>query len=498
MRLLSLTLRPYGAYREEAPLRLDPSKRLHIIYGLNESGKTTRRDAITDLLFNFKPTTAYAFAYEMSALRIAASLEVEGDVREIERRKGRTDTLRDASGAPIPEAFMRAMLGGVDRETFRTRFSFGAAELEKGSELLLSSGGDLGYSLYGAALGGADARAVLGALERETETLFKPRGQTMPLNAALSRYTQAVKRVQDLSHPASDLRDIEERTERISQRLREVNAEQGATQQRVAHLQAIVGVIEQYQAYQELQRVIADTRELPRVPDEALDDIRALDERAGELERAERTAREACERIDQHPLHIDEKVLSAATEIDALAADLNGIEKKTTEVRENRVEERARAKAEEYRFLRDRYWPDINDTTLSQRKPERRIFVQAQKAANDHTALLAANVTAWRAISRLPRLRRIRARSSKRWKRRARLAVPWMKRSRSANSRSAPTAKHCIDAYARYVFLPTARRTSRIAHCRSVRKSRKPTRANARYGDARKRCANSALAPRKC
>jgi uncharacterized protein YhaN len=394
VRLLSLALRPYGAYREETPISLDPSKRFHILYGLNESGKTTRRAAITDLLFGFEHRTDYDFAYEKNALRVRAVVDFDGEVHEIERRKGRSDTLRDSTGVPISDEKMRAWLGGISRESFLTRFSFGAKELEKGRELLLSAGGNVGYSLYGAALGGADARAVLAELGNEADALFKPRGQTMPINVALARYTHLNKHLRESLHLPEELHELEAKIERIVENLRELDGKQGLAQQRLARVEAIVSVIAEHEKYRELCRVIEEARARDRVPDEALDAVCIAVGEACALERREHAAREARERIDREPLVIDELVLGRALEIESIATELGVLEKNLEEVRGNRIEERARRNAERYRSLRDQYWPNLEDTALAEREPGRKVVAQARKLANEHAALIASHVAA--------------------------------------------------------------------------------------------------------
>jgi len=389
-----LALRPYGAYREETPISLDPSKRFHILYGLNESGKTTRRAAITDLFFGFEHRTDYDFAYERNALRVCATIEVDGEVHEIERRKGRSDTLRDSSGVPISDEKMRTWLGGISRETFLTRFSFGAKELEKGRELLLSSGGNVGYSLYGAALGGADARAVLTELGNDADALFKPRGQTMPINAALARYTHFNKHLRESLHLPEELRELETKMERIAESLRELDGKQGAAQQRLARVEAIVSVIAEHEMHRELCRVIEEARARDSVPDEALDALRTAVEEACTLEQRERVVREARERIDREPLVIDELVLGRVLEIESIVTELGVLEKNLEEVRSNRIEERARRNAERYSSLRDQYWPNLEDTALAEREPGRKVVAQARKLANEHAALIASHVAA--------------------------------------------------------------------------------------------------------
>ena len=43
---------------------------LHVVYGTNESGKTTALSAIGDLLYGFPGQTPYGFRHDQRALRV--------------------------------------------------------------------------------------------------------------------------------------------------------------------------------------------------------------------------------------------------------------------------------------------------------------------------------------------------------------------------------------------------------------------------------------------
>ena len=134
MILERLDLRAFGRFTD---VSLDLSAgphRFHVVYGPNESGKSTSLRAITSLLYGMTDRTSDNYVHELRSMRIGGKLVGEhGEVLECNRRRGRKDTLRDANDqAAIAESKMAEMLSGIDRETFQHRFGLSHDELVRG------------------------------------------------------------------------------------------------------------------------------------------------------------------------------------------------------------------------------------------------------------------------------------------------------------------------------------------------------------------------------
>ncbi len=193
MRLRRLTLERYGAFRD-AVIDLDPKARLHIIVGPNESGKTTRRHAIADLLFGFEHRSAYSFACDPASLRVGGIIETKDARYSVSRLKRRSRSLIDSDGNPLDEAMAAAWSGGLDRARYLTLGSISHNELVRGASMLLEDETTVQTALFGAALGGFPARKVLDELAEKANELFAPRASKPKLNAALSDFSAAAKR----------------------------------------------------------------------------------------------------------------------------------------------------------------------------------------------------------------------------------------------------------------------------------------------------------------
>src|ERR1700712_5198120 len=195
MKLRQLDLRAFGSLRDVQLDFSDETPRLQVIYGPNEAGKSTALRALSGLFFGIPNNTRDAHSVRPAELRVGALLcDAEGRERYVLRRKGRKDTLRsqDDKTALAPEE-AQWVTTGMHASTFETQFGLTFETLHRGAEELLGNGGDLGQSLFAAAVSGGQVRRVLESLEQEADALYRPKGSKMLLNAAIAKFELAKK-----------------------------------------------------------------------------------------------------------------------------------------------------------------------------------------------------------------------------------------------------------------------------------------------------------------
>ena len=205
MRIARLDLARYGRFSDYViDFGAAPSdgSDFHIVYGLNEAGKSTAAAAILDLLFGIEKQSAYGAPevrtnwHAYSAMRIGARLELAGGAHEVARIKRDKHSLVDADNRPLDETLIRAELAGVDRAAFRMMFSLDDESLEKGGEAILESRGDLGQLLFSASAGLAEMSGRLDGLREMADRFFRPRAKTTEL-AEKKRALEALKEERD-------------------------------------------------------------------------------------------------------------------------------------------------------------------------------------------------------------------------------------------------------------------------------------------------------------
>ncbi len=128
MRLARLDLRAFGPFTGVSlDLSAGAPGGLHVVFGLNEAGKSSALRAVRDLLYGFEHRTGDAHLHRSEDLRLGGLLEGPEGLMYIQRVKRRKDSLLDEHDAPLDEARLRKFLGGVDRDTFTRSFGLGHA-----------------------------------------------------------------------------------------------------------------------------------------------------------------------------------------------------------------------------------------------------------------------------------------------------------------------------------------------------------------------------------
>lgn len=200
MKFSKLYLKAFGPYTERLIDFESSPGSLHIVYGLNEAGKSSMLRAIRALLYGIEEKTRDNFLHENSTLRIGGVLVAEGHRRlAIMRRKGRKSTVRewngttgpDCEGSVIDDSTLSEFLGGLDKEQFGLLFGIDRDELIRGGNEILEGEGEVGESLFEAGAGLVGLRKLRGALEAEAAALFAPKASKPVINEAVSTYEEA-------------------------------------------------------------------------------------------------------------------------------------------------------------------------------------------------------------------------------------------------------------------------------------------------------------------
>lgn len=289
----------------------------HMVFGPNEAGKSSALRGVHDLLFGFPERTQDAHVHPNPDLRIAATLASE-DGRElhVQRLKRRKDALRDAHDAPIDEALLSSLLGGVDAALFERLFGLDHERLHKAGEALLRDQGDVGESLFDAGSGGRGIRSVLQDLEQEADGIFKGRSSKASLNVLLESYKESKTATRDaLVSPEKwqaqreSLEAERARLVELGERRKQLREESNAK----SRLDAVLGPIAQRNALREKLDALGT---VPLLPPDATEQRqraqRTLDEAAHERVRLERDAHKKRERLAE--LVVPEKLLGVSAE----------------------------------------------------------------------------------------------------------------------------------------------------------------------------------------
>lgn len=213
MKIQQLELVAFGRFKN-THLNFHQAPNFNVIYGANETGKSTTLRALNALFFGFPERTTDAFLHNNDQLRVGAQLlNGSAEVLYCYRRKGRKNTLLDPKNQPLDENLMQTLLGGLTETQFNALFSIDHSRLVQGGEDLLSGGGDVGETLFEAGSGTFKLHQVLNDLDKEAADLFKARASKPKLNQTIKAYKEASQRMKNASLPANKWKEHATRLE---------------------------------------------------------------------------------------------------------------------------------------------------------------------------------------------------------------------------------------------------------------------------------------------
>ena len=226
MRILRLDLLRFGCFTNLSLDLADGHADLHVIYGRNESGKSSALRALEAWLFGFEDRTPDNFIHSYGQMRVGGRLKDASGELTFRRRKARKQTILDEDEKPLPDDALAPFLRGVTRDQFRLMFGLGHQGLVEGGREILRGGGEVGQALVSAGMGGAQVRALLKQLEEDAGALYKAGGSNPPINQLLGSY-----------------RDTKDKRDKASLSSRDWKAHDDALQQAQAGLQRVVAEI---------------------------------------------------------------------------------------------------------------------------------------------------------------------------------------------------------------------------------------------------------------
>lgn len=270
MILERIDLKAFGRFTNVSlDLSAEPH-RFHLIYGPNESGKSTTLRAITSLLFGMSHRTDDNYLHPNTKMRVGGRIVgAGGEVLECVRRRGRKNTLRDADdNEVIDDQRLDAMLGGVTQDAFLTRFGLSHEELVRGGSEILAGGGELGHLLFAAGAGIGRLRQVSAELEELSGKLFNPRGKKDRINQAVREIDELRRQRREAELPPDEfltrrrhLDQARSEAERLSETLQRSGAE-------LARLRALSQALPLVPQWRSATEQLAQLESVPLLDDE--------------------------------------------------------------------------------------------------------------------------------------------------------------------------------------------------------------------------------------
>lgn len=212
MNIEQINLIAFGPFTN-AQIDLSQSKTgLHVIYGPNESGKSSSLRALRQLFYGIPTQSSDNFLHANNNMRIGGRLCDSADQSlSVIRRKGRAKTLLNAiDETPIEESVIVSLLNGITQSSFESMFCLHHADLISGGVSLCTGQGDLGQILFSAGSGNSNIQSVLKKLDEEMSSLFLAGGSKPQINSSLSDLKELQRQLRDAEVSAPDWEKIDD------------------------------------------------------------------------------------------------------------------------------------------------------------------------------------------------------------------------------------------------------------------------------------------------
>jgi len=251
MEIRRIEIAGFGKFSQQV---FELSAGLQVIYGDNESGKSTLRAFILGMLFGFPTRRHLIDRYEPKATsQYGGSLDlfVAGQTYRLTRLGDQpAELINVATGDPQPLTLLERWLAPYDENRYKQLFTFNQAEL---TALKTLSATDLNTQLQQiGTLDSSQWRSTAADLRASADELYKPRGRKPALNQALQQY-------QTLKQNLQTARDHYATYEHLQVTVQQLQTQQTQLQQQLSQANdaqpKLANLRNQWPVYQQLQQL---------------------------------------------------------------------------------------------------------------------------------------------------------------------------------------------------------------------------------------------------
>ncbi|NTV05885.1 MAG: AAA family ATPase, partial [Chlorobiaceae bacterium] len=229
MKIKRLELKAFGPFSGQFLDFSSSFPALHIVYGLNEAGKSSAMRALQALFFGFPQRTGDNFIHQNQQLLVGGCLEgADGHEHTFFRRKRSVKDLFDQFDNPIEPSALTPFLHGIEKELFLALYGINHETLVMGGQGILDQQGEVGKALFAAGAGLASLKPVIDELEQEGDSLFTPKSSVRTINEALAHHRELLRQSKEATLSG---REWEEHQQALDEALKTLAEKQKKKQQ---------------------------------------------------------------------------------------------------------------------------------------------------------------------------------------------------------------------------------------------------------------------------
>lgn len=371
MKIRRLDLLSFGPFTNRSLDLSAGNPGLHVILGPNEAGKSSTLRALKAWLFGIDARSPDNFIHDYKQLRVGGIIETaEGQQICCIRRKGNKDTLLDASTEePIGDNVLSNLLPGLDEKLFSQLHGIDYQGLVQGGQAILDQSGDIGKSLFGAALGSKGKADLLGELAAEADKLFRARGQNQIINAAAANLKEARRQERQESVSVRNWKDLQKALKEAEQEITRIDNELAAARRSKSKLERFNRVAAPLSERRELLNLLADQAQVVMLPEDFGSRRQTAIDRLAQAQIRHQKSTAKLEKLQQEAstLNVPQGLLDHQEEIEDLQLQLGAVQKSTKDKPAQDAKRRDRRNAAQDLLAGIR--PDLTLETVSNLKP---------------------------------------------------------------------------------------------------------------------------------
>lgn len=277
MRLNRLYIDGFGRFRDYGVGPLD--RKVTVLHGPNEAGKSTLLAFIRTILFGFPLRGRDDFYPPLAGGRHGGRITLmddDGVKYRLERfagPRGGHPVLRTESGEP---KLLERLIGNATLNLFSNVFAFSLDEIQRDG---LMNDSDVSGRLYSVGMGASGLPELSKSLADRRNGIFRPRGSAQKIPGLLQELNDVDGRLRAIQLGADDYRRLTARQEIITQELGETSEEISRMNLRLLEVGKLVEGWDDWVALVGMDTQLQELPKIKRMPESPIDRLEAIEKR---------------------------------------------------------------------------------------------------------------------------------------------------------------------------------------------------------------------------
>ncbi|GBQ05123.1 AAA family ATPase [Saccharibacter floricola] len=261
MRFHDFSLKYYGGFEHKTFSFPTGAHDFHIIYGLNEAGKSTLLRAFRDFLFGFhQHTQGENWKYSTSLIRLGATFSHDGHTQTAWRRRPATkrgDFFDEDDATPLNPALLIQAYGQLTREEFFLSWALDHTRLAEGGKEVAHERQNAETTNLARELGNIDNLSdIIASLEKEKSDSWDKKRRNPRIKELIKNYHDTKKALRDATTSPQKLKEAQATVQHHNEHYKSLHLQNNTLIEQgndYAHLQALIGP---HTSYQEAKRLV--------------------------------------------------------------------------------------------------------------------------------------------------------------------------------------------------------------------------------------------------